>query len=467
MLVLIAEDISSDRKILRMYLEKVQHTVLEARNGLEALNMARKENPDLIISDALMPELDGFELLRECKQDEQLQKIPFIFYSATYTDQREIDLALELGAEAFLNKPMEPEAFWKSLREILDAISVARPHAPVKLANQQSEFYTKYAKIVAAKLKEKVAQLEEEIFARKEAEKVMGKHYYRSKKLLELSRKSIEIENEFFDMILDTALNLTDSPIGYLYFYDEGTRLFTLHAWSKEVMKECLIREPQTTYELGKTGLWGEAVRQRKAIVVNDYEAPNILKKGLPEGHASLIRHLNLPIFDEDQIVAVLGVGNKPDKYSEIDVEQLRMFSEGAWTIFARQKAKVSQVESEKRYRRIFKESLDGVYRIDAAHSIKDCNQAFATMFGFKDPAEVSGLSVKDFWVDENERQKYFDELQKKKRLQLYSVNLLNKNHELVHAEISSRILEHADGSFAGIEGIIGTLPSVWKTKKK
>ena len=78
--------------------------------------MARQNPPDLIVSDILMPVMDGFSLCREWKKDERLKGIPFIFYTATYTDDRDRDFALSLGAERFLLKPMDPEDLLEAVR---------------------------------------------------------------------------------------------------------------------------------------------------------------------------------------------------------------------------------------------------------------------------------------------------------------------------------------------------------------
>lgn len=201
----IIEDLPRDRGILKMSLERKEHLVIEAANGLEALELARQEKPELIISDALMPKMDGFELLRECKEDPELREIPFIFYSATYTDQREKQLAAELGAEAFLVKPMEPDAFFAALQKTLTecAGKTSRPSAPLQL--EQNSFYERYAKIVAAKLEEKVASLEQEITQRRQAEAVIKKDQLRAARLLEISRKPTEDDREFYTIILDTV----------------------------------------------------------------------------------------------------------------------------------------------------------------------------------------------------------------------------------------------------------------------
>ena len=123
MKVLIVDDNDSDRKILRYNFE--QHgceTIYEARNGKEGLALARLHKPDLIVSDGLMPVMDGFHLLRFIKKDEELKSIPFIFYSAIFDGTKEIEFATSLGATKFIVKPLGPEEFWEILKATLEEI---------------------------------------------------------------------------------------------------------------------------------------------------------------------------------------------------------------------------------------------------------------------------------------------------------------------------------------------------------
>jgi light-regulated signal transduction histidine kinase (bacteriophytochrome) len=96
-------------------------------------------------------------------------------------------------------------------------------------------------------------------------------------------------------------------------------------------MKECSVVEPQTTYALDKTGIWGEAVRQRRPILVNDFQGCNPLKKGYPPGHVELFSYLTIPVFFGDTIVAVVGVANKGCAYDETDIRQLTLLSDSVW----------------------------------------------------------------------------------------------------------------------------------------
>jgi len=83
--ILVVDDDATQRAILRHWLEQRGYQVIEAENGVEALRVARETPPVLVISDILMPEMDGFALCRAWQQDERLSTIPFVFYSATYT----------------------------------------------------------------------------------------------------------------------------------------------------------------------------------------------------------------------------------------------------------------------------------------------------------------------------------------------------------------------------------------------
>ncbi|MDA8419469.1 MAG: response regulator, partial [Desulfobacteraceae bacterium] len=109
MKILIVDDREEDRVLMRYALERQGWRITEAADGAEALALLRLDPPDLVISDALMPKMDGFGLLRAMKQEPGLAGIPFIFYTATYNEQNEYELAMSLGAAALLAKPLPPD----------------------------------------------------------------------------------------------------------------------------------------------------------------------------------------------------------------------------------------------------------------------------------------------------------------------------------------------------------------------
>ena len=169
-----------------------------------------------------------------------------------------------------------------------------------------------------------------------EAERLLRAERARLESANKLSGQRHPSLRALLDSALEEAVALVGSEYGYIYFYDESTEVFTLHAWSRSVMDECKIPNPRKAYHLPFTGIWGEAVRQRKPIVVNDFQASNPLKKGYPEGHAGLLRFMTVPVFSGGRIVAVVGAANKAAEYTDEDVRQLGLFMDYIWKIAER-----------------------------------------------------------------------------------------------------------------------------------
>src|SRR3990170_2640555 len=192
MKALVVDDNVPDRKILRANLEHHGYEVIEAEDGQAGLEEAHRQKPDLIISDALMPKMDGFQFLRAVKNEDPLKSIPFVFYSAVYTGYKEAELAIALGAEAFIIKPKDPEEFWTELCDVLDDYhqQKEKPLAP-KLIEQEKEYLTKYSHIVATKLEETVHKLTREIEERKKAEEALWKTTSRLESLVKASPLAI------------------------------------------------------------------------------------------------------------------------------------------------------------------------------------------------------------------------------------------------------------------------------------
>ncbi|HMM12920.1 MAG TPA: PAS domain S-box protein, partial [Bacteroidales bacterium] len=158
----------------------------------------------------------------------------------------------------------------------------------------------------------------------------------RLESLLKVSQMQPKSNQELLDFALTEAIELTRSNIGFICYYNEHTKHFTLSTWSKEVMDECKVVNQQTVYDLDQTGCWGDAVRQRKPIILNDYQADNPIKKGIPEGHVRLERFLTIPIIVDDKIVAVIGVANKMTDYDDSDIRQLTLLMDNVWKIMER-----------------------------------------------------------------------------------------------------------------------------------
>ncbi len=143
---------------------------------------------------------------------------------------------------------------------------------------------------------------------------------------------------DFLQKTLDEVGALLNSPIGFYHFVDEEQLSLTLQAWSTRTLKEyCHTEGFGSHYPVSQAGVWADCVRERRPLIHNDYEAlPN--RKGLPEGHAVLIRELVVPVFRQNSIVAILGVGNKAENYTELDVEMATFFADVAWSVVERKR---------------------------------------------------------------------------------------------------------------------------------
>lgn len=160
MRILIVEDNPDSRLVLQKNLEGAGYEVAVATQGAEALEMARASLPDLIISDILMPVMDGYKLCYALKNDEKLRRTPLVFYTSTYLDPQDERLAICLGASRFLIKPMETAEFMKVIKEVIEESAKAGLPTPGEPLDDTEELLRKFASSLSRKLEEKVRDLD-------------------------------------------------------------------------------------------------------------------------------------------------------------------------------------------------------------------------------------------------------------------------------------------------------------------
>ena len=170
MKILIVEDDTNSRVLLERALLSQGYAVDSTANGVEALTKATHSPPDLIVSDIMMPEMDGFELCRRIKTDERLRAIPFVFYTATFIEPKDEKLAMSLGASCFLVKPMAPEDLFKAIKEIIEEHKEKRLAVPEQPLAGLEELTAMQVEAIARKLDKKVRELEQEREALRQAE---------------------------------------------------------------------------------------------------------------------------------------------------------------------------------------------------------------------------------------------------------------------------------------------------------
>jgi len=149
--------------------------------------------------------------------------------------------------------------------------------------------------------------------------------------LLHLSQISEAPLKEITNFALEQAIGLTNSKIGFVGFLNEDESVYTLHAVSKDVVKECNVTGDPLQWHVADAGIWAKAIRERKTLFVNDYSKPHPGKRGLPPGHPHVERFMVVPVFEGERIVALAGVGNKATEYNWSDERQIVLLLSGMW----------------------------------------------------------------------------------------------------------------------------------------
>lgn len=165
--------------------------------------------------------------------------------------------------------------------------------------------------------------------------------------LLELSTsENARDERQLLQEGLNTIQHLTESKIGFLHFVSADQNEIELIAWSSDTLANYCKASFDSHYPVSEAGIWADCIRQRQPVVVNDYaEFPK--KKGLPDGHAFLGRFISLPVFDNNLVRMIIGVGNADQDYDDHDVETVKLFSYDLYRIIQRQRSERALSKNE------------------------------------------------------------------------------------------------------------------------
>jgi PAS domain S-box-containing protein len=206
-----------------------------------------------------------------------------------------------------------------------------------------------------AELEQVNARLEKENRERNLTERMLRLEEARLDALLRLSQMSGAPMKEITGFALEQAIALTGSKLGFVGFLDEDESVYTLHAVSRDVVKECAVTGDPMQWHVVDAGIWAEAIRKRETLFVNDYRLPHPGKKGLPPGHPWVERFMVVPIVDAGKIVALAGVGNKTVDYDKSDERQVALLLRGMWGCVQRnlasQKLQYAYGELEEKFR--------------------------------------------------------------------------------------------------------------------
>lgn len=155
--LLIVEDDPDIRRLLHTTLMFKGYRVITAQNGKDALEAIHAELPRIVVTDIMMPHLDGFGLVHRLRIDPQTRDIPVVFITATYVSSDDRDFALKIGATRFVQKPVDLEKFLATITELLERDT---PTAVTPL--DEVRFYAGYCQRLEIKLDQKIKQIARE-----------------------------------------------------------------------------------------------------------------------------------------------------------------------------------------------------------------------------------------------------------------------------------------------------------------
>ncbi|MDP3396038.1 MAG: PAS domain S-box protein [Methanoregula sp.] len=350
----------------KLFLERGETFAVDTlTSAVVALAQLKTVRYDAIIADYQMPEMDGISFLKQLK--ESGNKTPFIIFTGRGREEVVIE-ALNNGADFYIQKGGEPKSQFAELSHKIK-IAVERKRGSDALMQDEDRLsaLVTFYQMTSAPLK------------------------------------------ELMNFAVEKAVEITTSSIGYLAFVSDDETLLTMYAWSALAMKECNIDQKPIRYPIASTGLWGEAVRQRRPVITNDYAAESPLKKGYPEGHVPIIRHINIPVFDGPRIVMVAGVGNKSSDYDDRDLQELSLMMSGLWNVIKQRKAEEELEASVKdlndaslRYKALIAASNTGAWENHRDSGFLWCSPEYFSMLGRDiNDFDLSGArNIQQVWIN-------------------------------------------------------------------
>ena len=196
MKILIVDDKKENLYYLESLLKGFGYEVFSAVNGKDALEKLRSDSFNLTISDILMPEMDGYQLLRNVQEDHNLRDMPFVFYTGTYTEDKDKEVGLKLGASEYIQKPIDPEEFIKIIQGIIKDYESGRLKPKKPAIEEKEEVLKLYSERLVLKLEQKTLDLEREITKSKQAEEELIKYREHLEELVKERTQKLEEQNK-------------------------------------------------------------------------------------------------------------------------------------------------------------------------------------------------------------------------------------------------------------------------------
>ena len=179
--------------------------------------------------------------------------------------------------------------------------------------------------------------------------------------LLALNEHPHQSIRDIIEFSFRQMMQLTQSRFGYLSLEDQDGLIYVVDTRQSGHGHRFTVHDAARGFSRNTRGLWGDAVAQGKPIISNNYAASNPHLRGLPLDHCHIVRYMNVPIFDQDRVAVVAGMGNKAEDYTDADLRQLSLLAHGMWRLIQRKKAEQAMHQSEKRFQDLVEHSPNGI----------------------------------------------------------------------------------------------------------
>ncbi len=337
MMILIADDNDQNLYMLQFLLEKNDFKVLVARNGQDALDLAHQNHVDLIVTDILMPVMDGFHLCRIWKKDEALKEIPFVFYTATYTDPKDEKFALSLGADRFVIKPAEPDHLMAIIYEVIRDYQSGQ--LEVHETDSDNETYLQgYADTLVRKLESKIEELEasnrqlaEEIVERQEIDEAMRDERVFTTALIETGELLNSTLN--FDEVLQRILDVIGDVIPHhganIMLLDDNNMVRVAGVCDCYKKNNLPKLDVGLTFELDKFPVLERMIQTQEAILIEDTHSH--ADWFVVQVTAQVRCYISVPIVTNEEVIGFLNLDAiTPGFFTPKHAQQLQAFGNQA-----------------------------------------------------------------------------------------------------------------------------------------
>jgi PAS domain S-box-containing protein len=236
---------------------------------------------------------------------------------------------------------------------------------------------------------------------------------------------------EIYNFACQQGVRLTGSQMGCLGIFDSDMSFIELQSYARN--GEDYIDNGMTLFNIADAAMWTEAIRQRCAIIVNNYTTDNLNKKGSPIKRPILKRFLAVPVFTDDTVVAMAMVANKPSDYDESDIFQLKLLSWGIWEIVKKREEAEKLILSEERFNTAFNSSPDMMAIVSVKnYSLIEANQKFLEVIEYVyEEAVGHTLAELNLWLDPENNQPLLPELLKRGKFNNEEFNIYTRSGKI------------------------------------